>query len=173
MPVFIWGSFIACVLFAAAVFLLRRAKPLEGELLRLRESPAVAVLGIVVLVFCLVVGLRLSGGQVQATELVLFSGVGMVLGCVSLLWYLVRCTIVTEDAVVAVGLLGGQVTLRWGEIVRLKLENGRLLLLDFAGRQCTVAGGKKELAAFAAIARKRLKPGVGAAVLTALEQKGR
>ena len=51
--------------------------------------------------------------------------------------------------------------------------NGRLLLLDFAGRQCTVAGGKKELAAFAAIARKRLKPGVGAAVLTALEQKGR
>ena len=159
MAIFVVGLFFACLIFTVAVVLLRRPKPEEGELLRLRESVAVAVIGAVVLVFCLVVGLWLADrGLTQPLELALFVGIGMVLGCVSLLWYFVRCTIVTDERVIAVGALGNRISLRWVEIVRLKLENGRLVLLDFSGRQCAVAGSKKQMAAFAAIAKEHLRP---------------
>ena len=153
------GLFVACMGFAVVASVLRRPKPEPGELMRLRESVALAVIGVVVPVFCLAAGLWLvNRGGTQATELFLFVSAGMLLGCVSLLWYFVRCTIVTDERVIAVGPLGGRITLRWIEIARLKLENGRLVLLDFSGRQCAVAGSKKQMAAFAAIAKKHLRP---------------
>ena len=95
----------------------------------------------------------------------------LLLGAVSLLWYFVRCIIATPQGVLAVGMTGGEQLLRWDQITRLKLENGRLLLLDVAGRQCAVGGSRRAQLAFVRLAQERLRPGVGAAVLQALEQK--
>ena len=97
--------------------------------------------------------------------------IGLLLGAVSLLWYFVRCIIATPQGVLAVGMTGEEQLLRWDQITRLKLENGRLLLLDVAGRQCAVGGSRRAQLAFVRLAQERLRPGVGAAVLQALEQK--
>ena len=150
----IWALFGVSLVFTVAVVLLRRPRAEQGELLRLRESPAVGVIGLVLWGFCLWVGLTLDRREGIGAELTLFLLVGLVLSCVSLLWYLVRCTIVTADRVIAVGPLGGRVTLRWAEIIRLKLENGRLV----------------QMAAFAVIAKEHLKSGVGTAVLDQLKR---
>lgn len=159
------GLFVVCIVLVAAVTLLRRPKPMEGELLRMRESVAVAVIGVVVLAYCLIVGVWLTNrGTASSLELLFFVGIGMAVGCAALLWYLVRCTIVTGAGVIAVGPLGGQVSLRWGDIVRMKLENGRLVLLDLADRQCTVSGSKKQMAEFAKIAKEHLKPELGQSI---------
>lgn len=176
MPFLIGLSVLA---FAATllVLALRRPGPQPGELLRVRESPAVAVLGVLLWgfsVFLLVwmSGLQLPAGPaVLATEYGLCLLIGLVLGGVSLLWYFVRCIVATEQGVLAVGMTGGRQLLRWDQITRLKLENGRLLLLDVAGRQCAVGGSRAAQLAFARLARARLREGVGKPVLDALEQK--
>ena len=158
----IWALFGVSLVFTVAVVLLRRPRAEQGELLRLRESPAVGVIGLVLWGFCRREGI--------GTELTLFLLVGLVLSCVSLLWYLVRCVIITETGILAVSMLGGRTLLRWNEIVRLKVERGQLQLLDLAGRQCTVGGSKQKLAQFVDLARPRLRPGVGEAALGTLDR---
>lgn len=166
----IWALFGVSLVFTVVVVLLRRPRAEQGELLRLRESPAVGVIGLVLWGFCLWVGLTLDRREGVGTELTLFLLVGLVLSCVSLLWYLVRCVIITETGILAVSMLGGRTLLRWNEIVRLKVERGQLQLLDLAGRQCTVGGSKQKLAQFVDPARPRLRPGVGEAALGTLDR---
>ena len=138
----LFSVMLTAAVFGATVLMiaLRRPRRRAEELLRVRESPAVAV-------------------------------IGLLLGAVSLLWYFVRCIIATPQGVLAVGMTGEEQLLRWDQITRLKLENGRLLLLDVAGRQCAVGGSRRAQLAFVRLAQERLRPGVGAAVLQALEQK--
>lgn len=159
------------------VIALRRPRRGQGELLRVKESPAVAVMGLVLWGFALWLAVWMSGMQLPVGPAVLVTDyglclmIGLVLGAVSLLWYFVRCTIATEQGVLSVGMTGERQLLRWDQITRLKLENGRLLMLDLAGRQCSVGGSRRTQLAFVRLARTRLREGVGKAVLDALEQK--
>ena len=45
------------------------------------------------------------------------------------------------------------------------------MLLDAKGRQCSVGGNQEQLRQFVQLAKERLRPGVGAAVLKSMEGK--
>ena len=162
----------------AALIVTRRVRPQQGELLRVRESPAVIVLGVLLWAFalglylyCLLVPGRLYQTASGAGTMALFFGMAAVIGSAALLTGFVRCTVATEKGVLDVGMFGEMTLLGWANIIKLKEANGRLMLLDVRGHQCSVGGRSGELAAFAALAQQRLRPGVGAAVLQNLAAK--
>ena len=75
--------------------------PPAEELLRVRESPAVAVIGLLLWGFSVLLLVWLSGMELPAGPAILLSEaglcllIGLLLGAVSLLWYFVRCIIAT------------------------------------------------------------------------------
>lgn len=175
----LFSVMLTAAVFGATVLMIALCRPRRRaeELLRVRESPAVAVIGLLLWGFSVLLLVWLSGMELPAGPAILLSEaglcllIGLLLGAVSLLWYFVRCIIATPQGVLAVGMTGEEQLLRWDQITQLKLENGRLLLLDVAGRQCAVGGSRRAQLAFVRLAQERLRPGVGAAVLQALEQK--
>lgn len=170
--------FAAAVPGTAALIFFKRAKREEDELLRVRESRAVAVLGgllwafaLGMYLYCLLAPGRLYTTESGAVNVAVFLGMGLAFGAAALLTYFVKCTVATERGVLAVGLLGGRELLAWRNIIKLQEANGRLMLLDAKGRQCSVGGNQEQLRQFVQLAKERLRPGVGAAVLKSMEGK--
>lgn len=162
----------------AALIFFKRPRREEDELVRVRESRAVAVMGgllwafaLGMYLYCLLAPGRLYTTESGAVNVAVFLGMGLAFGAAALLTYFVKCVIATGRGVLAVGMLGGRELLAWHNIIKLQEANGRLLLLDAKGRQCSVGGNQEQLRQFVLLAKERLRPGVGAAALKSMEAK--
>ena len=95
--------FVAAVPGTAALIFFKRAKREEDELLRVRESRAVAVLGgllwafaLGMYLYCLLAPGRLYTTESGAVNVAVFLGMGLAFGAAALLTYFVKCTVATE-----------------------------------------------------------------------------
>lgn len=179
-PLLITISILFPVVVAALMcfLFLRRAKPVEGMLLCVREVKAVAVLGFLLwgcacamLLYCYAVPGGVYKTDAGASEVGFFLLICIVLGAVSVLSYYMKRVVITSEQITAIGILGGQTTILWNAVVRLQLSGGgRIMLLDKGGAQLTVGGNTKHLRSFARLAEQYLRPGIGTDVLQKFKQ---
>ncbi|MEM1485776.1 hypothetical protein V6615_13035 [Oscillospiraceae bacterium PP1C4] len=177
MILFFFILFGAAVIVTAATISLKRCKPLEDELFRIREIPMTAVLGIAlwaeaagILYVLSTVPERLLTNQNASVNSYVFLTVSIILGSGMLLYRTVKIIIVCQNVVVYVSLLGKKTVLRWDEVSNLKLSHSkRLTMISEDGKKITVGGEKQSYGRFIILASQKLEPETGEEILVGLK----
>jgi hypothetical protein len=167
---------MAAVVAITLLFLLVKRTPKQGELLRIKEPPMTAWLGLVlwveagiVLYFLLTQPEHLVVSQQGRINAYIFLLVSAVFGGIMILYCFKKVILVFPDQVVYVSLFGQQETLRWEEIDQIKTtQSKRLTLIHKGGTQFTVGGKTEDYREFVKLASKKIPPEAGEDILQEL-----
>ncbi len=131
------------------------------ELMRLGESPATGMLGLLLWAFGLwFCSYRVSHPAGQQAEALFILAMSMGLGAAALLLWANKKAILLPQGVLVTGVFGGRQFFPWEKVEKMKMSGGRLMLLDPDGNQCSINGTRQQLRGLIELAAPQLRPGV-------------
>lgn len=173
---------ILFILVVAATLILiatrRPKKEQPGELFRIREISITSLLGLMlwleagfILYYGIMMPERLITSSQAEINVYIFLILSILAGAFMLLYYFVKCAIVTKDGVIGISPLGEKTVLKWKEVASLKLNTGKRLTLinKEATKKITVGGEQASYKNFLRIACKEIPPEAGDDILRGLK----
>lgn len=154
-------------------FLIAKQTPKQGELLRIKEPPMTALLGLVlwleagvVLYFLLNQPQQVAVSQQGRINAYIFLVASVAFGGAMILYCFKKVILVFPDRVVYVSMFGQQQTLNWEEIDQVKMtQSKRLTLIHVGGTKFTVGGKTESYREFVKLASKKIPSEAGEDIL--------
>lgn len=178
MLILIGSFFLIIILATLALIAFRGVRTQQsGERFRIREISLTALLGAMlwleaafILYYGLTVPERIITSARAEINVYIFLFLSIIGGSFMLLYYFVKCCIVTDDGIIGISPFGKKTVLKWKEVASLQLGVGKRLTLisKEATKKITVGGEQSSYKNFLRIACQEIRPEAGDDVLRGL-----
>lgn len=177
MTKFLMIALILTFCFTCYIIIFHREKPQKGELFRVKEIFMTLILGIALWVETIAVLFvmyttpdKLVNSGDSTMNIYIFLSASIILGAVLILYYSVKCIIISDNDIIYISIIGKKKTIAWKNIKEIKTSQGRrLTIIGKDGVKLTVGGNKESYKRFLKMSEQKIKPEIGEDIILGLK----